>query len=176
MNYISQLQPDAEIIIENNHIVVEKVIDIKVDKKIISTDPGHPKYDTSTVISIIKEFYDKIPILRICLEHQAFGEDSSKEYVGQVKVGPMHRKPFKDFHDEEIILKGIPNPLQLIPYLSLAAKGDILPQDLKISAMADDDTIMAVHYKNYLIGGDEFHPESIKMELNGMVLLTIFRS
>ena len=79
VNYICQLKPDSNIIVEDNNIPVDKVKSLNVDKIIISPGPGHPKYDTGTVIPIIKEFYTKIPILGICLGHQAiveaFGED-----------------------------------------------------------------------------------------------------
>lgn len=178
VNYICQLAPDANIIIEDNHIPVDKVKSLNVNKIIISPGPGHPKYDTGTVIPIIKEFYDKIPILGICLGHQAiveaFGENSNEEYVGLAKVGPMHGKLSKVFHDQETILKGVPNPLMVIRYHSLAAKSDILPKDLKISATADDGTIMGVRHKQYPVEGLQFHPESIKMKPHGMQILKNF--
>ncbi len=178
VNYICQLQPNSYIIVEDYNISVEKVKSVNPNKIIISPGPGHPKYETGNVIPIIKEFYTKIPILGICLGHQtiveAFGEDPDKEYVGRAKVGPMHGKQSKIFHDQETIFKDIPNPLQVIRYHSLAAKGDILPPDLKITATADDGTIMAVRHKQYPIEGVQFHPESIKMKPNGMKILENF--
>lgn len=178
VNYICQLEPDGQIIVEDNHVEVDKIKDMDVDKIIISPGPGHPKYDTGTVIPIIKEFYSKIPILGICLGHQAiveaFGEDENMEYVGRAKVGPRHGKESKVFHDQETILKDIPNPLQVIRYHSLSAKSDILPQDLKISATADDGTIMGVRHKKYPVEGLQFHPESIKMKPYGMKILKNF--
>ncbi|TFG22159.1 MAG: hypothetical protein EU529_11260 [Promethearchaeota archaeon] len=98
------------------------------------------------------------------------------EYVGRAKVGPMHGKESKVFHDHETILKGVPNPLQVIRYHSLSAKSDILPQDLKISATADDGTIMGVRHKEYLVEGLQFHPESIRMKPHGMQILKNFLS
>ncbi len=86
----------------------------------------------------------------------------------------MHGKQSKIFHDQEKIFKDIPNPLQVIRYHSLAAKGDILPQDLKITATADDGTIMAVRHKQYPVEGVQFHPESIKMKPYGMQILKNF--
>ena len=178
VNYFCQLAPDSNIIVEDNNIPVEKVKSLNVDKIVISPGPGHPKYDTGTVIPIIKEFYSKIPILGICLGHQAiveaFGEDENIEYVGRAKVGPMHGKESKVFHDQETILKDVPNPLQVIRYHSLAAKSDILPQELKISGTADDGTIMGVRHKEYPVEGLQFHPESIKMKPHGMKILKNF--
>lgn len=178
VNYICQLEPDSNTIIEDNSFSVDHVKSLNIDKIIISPGPGHPKYDSGTVIPIIKEFYSGTPILGICLGHQAiieaFGEDSNVEYVGRAKVGPMHGKISKIFYDQETIFKNIPNPLMGVRYHSLAAKSDLLPQDLKISATADDGTIMAVRHKDYPIEGVQFHPESIKMKPNGMHILKNF--
>jgi len=178
VDYICQLEPNSEIIVEDNNISVERVKELNLDRIIISPGPGHPKYETGNVIPIIKYFHDKVPILGICLGHQsiieAFGEDPDIEYVGRAKVGPMHGKQSKIFHDQETIFKDIPNPLQVIRYHSLAAKGDILPQDLKISATADDGTIMAIRHKEYLVEGVQFHPESIRMKPYGIKILKNF--
>ena len=178
VNYICQLEPESNIIVEDNLIAVDKVKEMNIDKIIISPGPGHPKYDTGTVIPIIKEFFSRIPILGVCLGHQAiveaFGEDENIEYVGRAKVGPMHGKESKVFHDQETILKDVPNPLQVIRYHSLAAKSDTLPQELKISGTADDGTIMGVRHKEYPVEGLQFHPESIKMKPHGMKILKNF--
>jgi len=178
VNYICQLQPDSKIIVEDYNISVDKVKLFNPNKIIISPGPGHPKYETGNVIPIIKEFFTKIPILGICLGHQtiieAFGEDPDKEYVGRAKVGPMHGKQSKIFHDQDTIFEDIPNPLMVIRYHSLAAKSDLLPQDLKITATADDGTIMGVRHKHYQVEGVQFHPESIRMKPYGMKLLENF--
>jgi len=178
VNYICQLLPDSNIIVEDYNISIDKVKSINPNKIFISPGPGHPKYETGSVIPIIKKFYTKIPILGICLGHQtiieAFGEDPDKTYVGRSKVGPMHGKQSKIFHDQETIFKDIPNPLMVIRYHSLAAKSDLLPQELKITATADDGTIMGVRHKKYQIEGVQFHPESIRMKTYGMKLLENF--
>jgi len=178
VNYICQLQPNSNIIVEDHNISVDKVKNINPNKIIISPGPGHPKYETGNVIPIIKEFYSKIPILGVCLGHQtiieAFGDDPDKNYVGRAKVGPMHGKQSKIFHDQETIFKDIPNPLMVIRYHSLAAKSELLPQELKITATADDGTIMGVRHKQYTVEGVQFHPESIKMKPYGIKLLENF--
>ncbi|MFX1394225.1 MAG: hypothetical protein ACFFAH_11685 [Promethearchaeota archaeon] len=76
----------------------------------------------------------------------------------------MYGKQCKVFHDQETILKDVPNPLQVIRYHSLAAKSNILPQEMKISGIADDGTIMGVRHKQYPVEGLHFHPELIKMK------------
>ncbi|MFX1426264.1 MAG: anthranilate synthase component II [Promethearchaeota archaeon] len=178
VNYFCQLEPESNIFVEKNSISIEYVKSLSVDKIVISPGPGHPKYDTGSVISIIKEFHSKVPILGICLGHQtiveAFGADTSKDYVDRANVGPMHGKISKIFHDQETIFSNIPNPLLGIRYHSLAAKQESLPQSLKITATADDGVIMAVRHKQYPIEGIQFHPESIKMKPYGMKILENF--
>lgn len=178
VDYICQLKPDANVIIEDNQINLELINQMDISTVIISPGPGHPKYDTGNVIPLIKKYYRDLPILGICLGHQAiveaFGEEPNKEFVRRAKVGPMHGKESKIFHDQETIFKNIPNPLNVIRYHSLAAKGDIFPQDLKISATADDGTIMAIRHKNYPVEGVQFHPESIRMKPHGMQILKNF--
>jgi anthranilate synthase/aminodeoxychorismate synthase-like glutamine amidotransferase len=172
------LQPNANIIVEDNNISIDKVREMNIDKIIISPGPGHPKYETGTVVPIIKEYCAITPILGICLGHQtiveAFGDDSTKEYVGRAKVGPMHGKVSKIFHDQENIYKDIPNPLMVIRYHSLAAKQEVLPQELKITATADDGVIMGVRHKKYQVEGVQFHPESIRMKPYGIQILKNF--
>ncbi|MBD3341478.1 MAG: anthranilate/aminodeoxychorismate synthase component II [Candidatus Lokiarchaeota archaeon] len=178
VDYICQLEPYSKIIVDDNNILLEKIKEYKVDKIVISPGPGHPKHETGNVIQMIKQYYKKIAILGICLGHQAiieaFGKDPEIEYVGRAKVGPMHGKESKVFHDQETIFKGIPNPLNVIRYHSLAAKGDNIPQDLKITATADDGTIMGVRHKQYTVEGVQFHPESIRMKPYGMEILKNF--
>ncbi|MGV9198885.1 MAG: anthranilate synthase component II [Promethearchaeia archaeon] len=182
VDYICQLKPDANVIIEDNQINLELINQMDISALIISPGPGHPKHDTGNVIPLIKKYYQYLPILGICLGHQAiieaFGElehaDNDTEYVRRAKVGPMHGKTSKIFHDQETIFKDMPNPLMGVRYHSLSAKADILPGDFKISATADDGTIMAVRHKKYIIEGVQFHPESIKMKPNGKQILKNF--
>ena len=86
----------------------------------------------------------------------------------------MHGKVSKIFHDQETIFKSIPNPIEVIRYHSLAAKTDNLPKVLKITATADDGTIMSVRHKEFPIEGVQFHPESIQMKPFGMKILRNF--
>lgn len=177
VNYICTIS-DAKVRIVSNSITCEEIEQFNPDKIFISPGPGHPKYDTGNIIPIIKRFGNKIPILGICLGHQAiteaYGKDTQKEYVGRAKMGPMHGKMSKIFHDGEDIFTEIPNPCSVVRYHSLVTKADLLPEDLKIMAMADDGTIMAIRHKNYPVYGVQFHPESIMMKPNGIRILANF--
>ena len=181
VDYICRIAPNCTLRIVDNSESLQSYIDFKPDKLFISPGPGHPKYDTGSVIPAIKYFAGKIPIFGICLGHQAiteaFGEDPKTEYVGRAKVGPKHGKISKIYHDsgsESLIFEGIPNPVNVIRYHSLAAKADILPESLSICAMADDGTIMALRHKKYPIFGVQFHPESIIMVPHGLRMIYNF--
>jgi anthranilate synthase component 2 len=183
VDYICRIAPKCKLRIVDNSESMEAIASFNPDKIFISPGPGHPKYETGNVINVIRTYKDKVPIFGICLGHQAiceaFGEDDKIEYVGRAKVGPKHGKISKIFHDggsDSMIFKGITNPVGVIRYHSLAAKADILPQCLSISAMADDGTIMAVRHKDYPIFGVQFHPESIMMKPHGIRMIYNFLS
>ncbi|MCP4762959.1 MAG: aminodeoxychorismate/anthranilate synthase component II [archaeon] len=177
VNYICQSSESIVKVVPND-VSLENVSDFEPDKILISPGPGHPKYETGNVIRIISEYSSKLPIFGICLGHQAiceaFGEDKDIEYVGRSKIGPRHGKMSKIFHDGEDIFENIPNPCNVVRYHSLATKADLLPRDLRIKAMADDGTIMAVKHKEFDIYGVQFHPESIMMRPHGIEIVANF--
>jgi len=180
VNYICTCS-ESKVKVVPNSISLEEVKEFNPDKIFISPGPGHPKYDTGNVINIIRKFgyeYEEIPIFGVCLGHQAiceaFGEDEKVEYVGRAKSGPKHGKLSKVFHDNSFIYEGIPNPCIVVRYHSLAAKADLFPSELKITAMADDGTIMGLQHKKYKIFGVQFHPESIMMKPYGISIIANF--
>lgn len=180
VDYVCQLRPDAQVVVVDNQVDLKWITNKKFEKILISPGPGHPKYDTGNVIPLIQKFAGKIPILGVCLGHQAiceaFGEDQTFEYVSRARVGPVHGKTSKVFHDGESIFQGLPNPCEVVRYHSLAAKADYLSAALKITAMADDGTIMGVRHREYPVEGVQFHPESIVMRPYGMEILRNFLS
>jgi anthranilate synthase/aminodeoxychorismate synthase-like glutamine amidotransferase len=177
VNYIC-IVSEAEVKVVPNEFDVELVDSFNPDKVFISPGPGHPKYETGNTIPIVRKYGERIPILGVCLGHQAicesYGEDLDVEYVGRAKVGPKHGKMSKIFHIGEGIFDGIPNPCQVVRYHSLAIKADLLPESLKITAMADDGTIMGVKHKDFSVYGIQFHPESIMMKPLGIEMISNF--
>ena len=169
---------EAEVEIVPNTISFEEVEQFSPTKILISPGPGHPKYETGNVVPLIQEYGPKVPILGVCLGHQAiceaFGEDQALEYVGRAKCGPRHGKLSQIFHNGEDLFKGVPNPCTVVRYHSLAARPEIFPDDLKITAMADDGTIMGVKHRKYPVFGVQFHPESIVMRVSGMHMIANF--
>jgi anthranilate/para-aminobenzoate synthase component II len=105
---------------------------------------------------------------------EAFGEDQKFEYVGRARVGPKHGKMSRIFHDSEGLFEKIPNPIDVVRYHSLAAKADFLPLCLKITAIADDGTVMGIRHREYPTFGVQFHPESISMVPHGIQMIANF--
>ena len=160
VNYICQCS-DASVKVVSNDISIQDVKQYRPDKIIISPGPGHPKYDTGNVISIIHEFGSKIPILGVCLGHQSIAV-AFDGVVGLAK-NLMHGKLSVIKHDGKGIFKGIKNPFEGTRYHSLVVQEETLPDCLEISARSIDEfeEIMAVRHKEYPIKGVQFHPESI---------------
>jgi len=167
------LQNDCKTIVVENTISLEEVRKINPDKIIISPGPGHPSKDTGNVIPIIKEFgiKEKIPILGVCLGLQAMVEAFGGK-VDRSEVGPVHGMVSMINHDEKTIYNNIRNPFPATRYHSLAAK--TVPDELEVTATAEDGTIMGVRHKNLKIEGVQFHPESILTIPNGMRIIKNF--
>ncbi|GAB4320246.1 MAG: hypothetical protein Kow0069_24160 [Promethearchaeota archaeon] len=178
VDYVCQISPDAEVVVVGNDVDVEWAAGTGFTHVVVSPGPGHPKYDTGNVIPLVRRMGPEVPVLGVCLGHQAiceaYGEQPNFEHVGRARVGPVHGKTSKVFHDGEGVLRGLPNPLVVVRYHSLAAKADFLSRELKITAMADDGTIMGVRHRRFPVEGVQFHPESILMRPHGMDLLRNF--
>lgn len=167
------LQNNCKVVVVNNTVSLKEVKDINPDKIVISPGPGHPKKDTGNVIPIMRKYFDKIPILGVCLGLQAIVEMMGGE-IKKAKVGPIHGEISKIYHDGKTIFKNIPNPFDATRYHSLAAEEETFPNSLEISAKAEDGTIMAIRHKKYIIEGVQFHPESILTIPNGMKIIQNF--
>ena len=124
-------------------------------------------------MDVVKEFYDKIPILGICLEHQCIGQalGGTVSYAKQL----FHGKQSLIDHDGSSIFTGIDTPIKVARYHSLAVQSDDLPDCLRVLASTADGEIMAMRHKDYPVVGLQFHPESI-MTPEGRTILKNFLS
>ena len=113
-------------------------------------------------MDVVKTFYDKIPILGICLGHQCIGEalGGTVSYARQL----FHGKQSLIDHDGSSIFTGIDTPIKVARYHSLAVQSDDLPDCLRVLASTADGEIMAMRHKDYPVVGLQFHPESIYTE------------
>jgi len=155
--YVGEL--GAEVIVRRNTIGLKEVKKISPDKIIISPGPGRPE-NAGACVEIIKEFGEKIPILGVCLGHQAIGYAFGAKITNAKKL--MHGKTSLIEHGGKGIFKGAANPLIATRYHSLAISPENFPEALVISAKCrEDNEIMGVRHKKHAIEGVQFHPESI---------------
>ena len=155
---IGEVRPDIKVS-RNDKITVEEIRELNPDAIILSPGPGKPE-NAGICIDVVKEFYDKIPILGVCLGHQAictaFGAKVS--YAKRL----MHGKSSIISLNEDPIFEGLPDEITVGRYHSLSLLEDTLPDSLEIISKANDDgEVMAVKHKDFNVYGLQFHPESI---------------
>jgi anthranilate synthase component 2 len=130
---------------------------------VISPGPCTPN-EAGISMEVIREFGGRIPILGVCLGHQAIGQVFGARIVRAAQV--MHGKVSKIFHDEDGLFAGLPNPFEATRYHSLVIEPGSLPPDLIVTAKTWSDEIMGVRHRDFAGGpapleGVQFHPESI---------------
>jgi len=161
VQYIGEQGGDP-MVYRNDQITLEKVMEIKPERIVISPGPGDPQNPRyfGVCSKILKRMSPQIPTLGVCLGHQGI----IASYGGRViRAGRIvHGKPSLIKHDGRGLYRGIENPLEATRYHSLVGDRDTLPQCLEVTATAlDDGEIMGVRHKEYPIEGIQFHPESI---------------
>jgi anthranilate synthase component 2 len=141
----------------NDEISVDDVAELKPTRIVISPGPGRPE-DAGISVDVIKRFGHQIPVLGVCLGHQAIGY----AFGGTIVRAPllMHGKVSPVLHDGQGIFKGISQPFPAGRYHSLIV-GDPLPADLEPAAHSDDGTLMGLRHRTLPIHGVQFHPESV---------------
>lgn len=155
--YIGELYPDL-LVYRNDQITVNEIERLSPERIIISPGPCTPK-EAGISIDVIKHFAGKIPILGVCLGHQAIGAAFGGRIVRSPEI--MHGKTSLIYHDGKTIFKGLPNPFEATRYHSLIIEKETLPECLTVSAWTSRDIIMGVRHKKYAVEGVQFHPESI---------------
>ena len=155
----------------NDKITLDEIKELDPKAIVLSPGPGKPE-DAGICIEVVQEFYDKIPILGVCLGHQsicaAFGGKIS--YASRL----MHGKSSSISIDDDLIFEGLNDEISVGRYHSLSLVEDTLPDELKILSKAmDDGEIMAVKHKNYDVYGLQFHPESI-LTPDGLTIIKNF--
>jgi len=148
-------------VFRNDKISIEKIEKENPGHIIISPGPCTPR-ETGISNDIIKHFSGKIPILGVCLGHQCIAYSYGAEIIVSQRL--MHGKTSLIRHDGRTIYKGLTNPFVATRYHSLIIKKESLPDCFEITARADDDEIMGIRHKKYLLEGVQFHPESFLTE------------
>lgn len=154
----------------NDKITVDEIRALKPDRIVISPGPGYPM-DAGVSLDLIRELGAEVPILGVCLGHQAIGE----AYGGVVARAPelMHGKTSMIYHGGDTIFGDIPDPFEATRYHSLIVEEESLPDCLMITARTASGEIMGFRHKRHPVIGVQFHPESI-LTTYGMKMLGNF--
>lgn len=157
VQYLGELGEDLRVY-RNDRITLEEIEKLNPDRIVISPGPCTPK-EAGISIDLIKKFSGRIPILGVCLGHQAIGAAFNGDVVRADRL--MHGKTSMIHHDGKTIFTGLPNPFEATRYHSLIIKRETLPLCLEITAETKEGEIMGVRHKEFVIEGVQFHPESI---------------
>jgi anthranilate synthase/aminodeoxychorismate synthase-like glutamine amidotransferase len=155
--YLGQMGQEL-VVRRNDQITLDDVAALHPDRIVISPGPCTPK-EAGISVPLIQRFADELPILGVCLGHQAIGAAFGGRVVRAQTI--MHGKTSEIRHDEKTIFEKLPNPFVATRYHSLIVERESLPEDLAISAETDDGTIMGLRHKTLPVEGVQFHPESV---------------
>lgn len=156
--YIGEIVPDIKVI-RNDELTVEEIRALAPDRIILSPGPGRPE-DAGNIIEVVRKLGIEIPILGVCLGHQAICAvyGATITYAKQL----MHGKQSEvHFDAASPLFSRCPETSLVARYHSLAADPDTIPDCLRVTAMTKDGEVMAVQHKIYPVYGVQFHPESI---------------
>jgi anthranilate synthase/aminodeoxychorismate synthase-like glutamine amidotransferase len=167
--YLGQLGQEL-VVRRNDEITLDEIAALSPERIVISPGPGVPRRAGITV-PLIKRFAGEIPILGVCLGHQAIGE----AFGGRVVRAPvlMHGKTSEIRHDGKGVFRGLQNPFTATRYHSLIVERKSLPRALAVTAETSDRTIMGLRHKKLPVEGVQFHPESVLTDA-GLRLLKNF--
>ena len=168
-HYLGQLGADI-VVKRNDELSVKEALALKPEAIVLSPGPCDPD-KAGICLPLIKEANGSVPILGVCLGHQAIGQ----AYGGRIERAPvpMHGKMSKIHHDGKSVFRGLNNDFNATRYHSLTIAPDSMPADLEVTARSEDGVIMGVMHKTHPVHGVQFHPESIASE-NGHALLQNF--
>ncbi|MBM3707059.1 MAG: aminodeoxychorismate/anthranilate synthase component II [Actinobacteria bacterium] len=166
VQYLGELGENIKVR-RNDRIVFNEIEEMSPEKIIISPGPGRPD-DAGISKELIKYFYEKIPILGVCLGHQCIGEVFGANVINSGIV--VHGKTSTIFHDRRTIFKNISSPFEAARYHSLIIERDTVPDIFEISAWTEDGIVMGIRHKNYQLEGVQFHPESFLTKCGKKIL------
>lgn len=158
--YIGVFEEDVRII-RNDKISIAEIGQMNPDHIVLSPGPKSPA-EAGICVDVVREFYDKKPILGICLGHQSIGAAFGAR-VSYAKA-LFHGKQSKITHDCRGIFEGVPQGIRVARYHSLAVYEETLPDFMEVTARTDDGEVMAMQHQKYPVAGLQFHPESIYTE------------
>jgi anthranilate synthase component 2 len=165
-HYLGGLGADVEVV-RNNKITVERALGMEPDAFVLSPGPCTPN-EAGICLALIREAAPRIPILGVCLGHQAIGQ----AFGGRVVRAPIlvHGKLSDIRHNGEGVFRGVPSPFRATRYHSLVVERESLPPELVATAETEDGLIMGLVHRTLPVHGVQFHPESIASEYGHLIL------
>ena len=161
VQYLGELGAEVEVR-RNDQVTVNEVMKMQPERIVISPGPCTPR-EAGISIELIRRFAGKVPLLGVCLGHQAIGEAFGGKVVRATHL--MHGKTSSVMHDNKTIFQGLPMPMTATRYHSLIVEEESLPAELEISAWTTekdgDRTIMGLRHRQCAVEGVQFHPESV---------------
>ncbi len=160
VHYVEELGHNVQVY-RNDKISLKKIAKLNPKKIIISPGPCTPN-EAGICLDLVKKFYDKMPILGVCLGHQSIGQAFGAKIIKASKI--MHGKTSKVSNLGSKIFKGLPTSFEATRYHSLVIKNGTLPKDFRVISETIDNkknVIMGIEHENYPCYGVQFHPESI---------------
>jgi anthranilate synthase/aminodeoxychorismate synthase-like glutamine amidotransferase len=169
--YLGELGCQVEVH-RNDRISVEQIAQRKPERIVISPGPCTP-HEAGISVELVQKLARKIPILGVCLGHQAIGVAFGGKIIRAPKL--FHGKTSEIRHDGSGVFRDLPNPFTATRYHSLIVERKSLPAELQVTAETDDDIIMGMQHRKYPLMGVQFHPESVLTD-SGKQLLKNFLS
>jgi para-aminobenzoate synthetase component 2 len=169
VQYLGELGEEV-VVRRNDEIDLDGIAAMKPDHILISPGPCTPN-EAGVSLAVIDRFKGEIPIMGVCLGHQAIGQAFGGDVIRAERL--MHGKTSPIQHDGRSLFEGLPNPFTATRYHSLIVKRETLPSELEITAETTEGEIMGLRHKKYPIEGVQFHPESIITE-HGLTILRNF--
>ncbi|MBL8517439.1 MAG: aminodeoxychorismate/anthranilate synthase component II [Betaproteobacteria bacterium] len=172
VQYLGELGANIRVV-RNDGITLDEIAELAPEKIVISPGPCTPN-EAGVSVPLIGRFAGKIPILGVCLGHQAMGQAFGGRVIHAKTL--MHGKTSPVTHTGAGVFAGLPTPFRATRYHSLAVERESLPDCLEITAWTDDGEIMGMRHKTLNIEGVQFHPESIETEHGHAMLKNFLKS
>ena len=169
VQYLGELGADPQVH-RHDAVTVDEVEALEPDAVLISPGPGRPE-DAGVSTAVIRWAAGRVPVLGVCLGHQAIGAAWGGKVVRAPEV--MHGKTSRIHHEGTGVFAGLPNPLEATRYHSLIVDRESVPDELEITATSEDGLVMGLRHRNLDVEGVQFHPESI-LTASGHDLLANF--
>lgn len=168
--YLRELGASA-VVRRNDEVGVGEIEEMGPTHIVISPGPGRPE-GAGISCEVVAALCRKVPILGVCLGHQAIGHVMGARIT---RTNPVHGKTSLIYHDSKTIFSGLPNPFSATRYHSLVVEAEGIPPSLEVSGRSEDDLVMSIRHRDLPLEGVQFHPESILTDVGRLLLGNFLR-